>query len=169
MRILVTSASKHGATKEIAEAVGSELRTRGVEVTVARVEDVGSIAGYDAVVLWSAVYLGKWMKPAKEFAARESAALASVPVWLFSSGPIGDAASKPPEAADRRQGDEVAKATGDRDHRVFAGKLDRKDLGLMERAAVRAAKLPDGDFRPWEEIRAWAAGIAEALQPTVEA
>jgi hypothetical protein len=35
----------------------------------------------------------------------------------------------------------------------------------VERVAVRAAKSPDGDFRPWDEIRTWAAGIAEALQP----
>jgi len=27
------------------------------------------------------------------------------------------------------------------------------------------AKLPDGDFRPWDEIKTWAAGIADALQP----
>lgn len=163
MRILVTAASKHGSTSEIAEAIGAELGARGLEVTVAPVQEVGGIDGYDAVVLGSAVYLGKWVKPAKEFAVREAAALVSVPVWLFSSGPIG---SPPPEdPADRRQGDEIAKAIGARDHRLFAGKLDRKGLSLLERAAVRAAKLPDGDFRPWDEIRAWAAGIAVALRP----
>jgi menaquinone-dependent protoporphyrinogen oxidase len=64
---------------------------------VAPVQDVGAIDGYDAVVLGSAVYLGNWMKPAKEFAVREAAALAAVPVWLFSSGPIG---SPPEDPAD---------------------------------------------------------------------
>jgi menaquinone-dependent protoporphyrinogen oxidase len=86
-----------------------------------------------------------------------------VPVWLFSSGPIGN--PPPQDPADRRQGDELAKAIEARDHRLFAGKLDRKGLTLLERAAVRAARLPDGDFRHWEEIRTWAAGIAEALRP----
>lgn len=163
MRILVTAASKHGSTREIAEVVGADLAERGLEITVAPVRDVGSIEGYDAVVLGSAVYLGRWMKSAKEFATRQATALASVPVWLFSSGPIGP----PPadDSADRRQGDEIAKAIGARDHRLFAGKLDRKVLSLVERAPVRMAKLPDGDFRPWDEIRAWTAGIAEALRP----
>jgi menaquinone-dependent protoporphyrinogen oxidase len=164
MRILVTAASKHSATQGIAEAIGSELVVRGVEVAVMPVQDIGPMVGYDAVVLGSAVYMGKWMKPAKEFVARESARLAAIPVWLFSSGPIGKAASTP-DPADRRQGDEIAKAIGARDHRLFAGKLDRKELSLLERAPVRMAKLPDGDFRPWDEIRAWAADIAEALQP----
>jgi menaquinone-dependent protoporphyrinogen oxidase len=161
----VTAASKHGSTEEIAEAIGAELVTRGMEVTVAPVDDVGSIEGYDAVVLGSAVYMGRWMRSAKELAARESAALASVPVWLFSSGPIGSAATDP-DPADRRQGDELAETIGARDHRLFAGKLDRKALSLVERAPVRMARLPDGDFRPWDEIRAWVAGIADALQPT---
>jgi menaquinone-dependent protoporphyrinogen oxidase len=46
---------------------------------------------------------------------------------------------------------------------LFAGKLDRTGLNLLERAAVRAAKATDGDFRDWEEIRSWAAGIAKPL------
>jgi menaquinone-dependent protoporphyrinogen oxidase len=96
MKILVTVASRHGATKEIAEAIARELAERGLEVTVSPVQEVDSIQGYDAVVLGSAVYLGKWMKPAKAFAAREAAGLSSVPVWLFSSGPIGDVRTTPP-------------------------------------------------------------------------
>jgi menaquinone-dependent protoporphyrinogen oxidase len=117
----------------------------------------------DAVVLGSAIYLGKWLKPATQFVTGQAAALASVPVRLFSSGPIG---SPPPEdPADRRQGDELARAMGARDHRLFPGRLDRKGLSLVERAAVRAAKSPDGDFRPWDEIRTWAAGIAAAVRP----
>jgi menaquinone-dependent protoporphyrinogen oxidase len=163
MKILVTAASKHGSTDGIAKAIGAELATRGLEVMVAPVQDVGAIDPYDAVVLGSAIYLGNWMKPAKEFAARQADALASVPVWLFSSGPVGN--PPPEDPGDRRRGDEIAKTIGARDHRVFAGKLDRKDLNLIERAAVRAAKSPDGDFRNWDEIRGWAAGIAEALLP----
>jgi hypothetical protein len=27
-----------------------------------------------------------------------------------------------------------------------------------------AVRAPDGDFRPWEDIRAWAVGIAAALR-----
>jgi len=166
MKILVTTASKHGATEEIGRAVGAELSTRGLEVTVSRVEDEGSIDGYDAVVLGSAVYLGKWMKSAKAFARRESDALAGRPVWLFSSGPVSSAVSKPEDAGDRRDGDEIAEAVNARGHRLFAGKLDRSDLSVVERAAVRMAKAADGDHRPWDEIRAWADGIAEELAPT---
>ncbi len=163
MRVLVTAASRHGATKEIGEAIGSELAGRGMSVTVSPVEEVRTVAGCDAVVLGSAIYLGRFLKPARQFAEREAEALRAVPVWMFSSGPIGRG-DKPVGAADRKQGDEIAQSIGAREHRVFDGKLDRSKLGPLERAAVRAAKSPDGDFRDWDAIRAWAAGIAETLQ-----
>jgi menaquinone-dependent protoporphyrinogen oxidase len=166
MKILVAAASKHGSTQQIADAIGAELQGKGFDVTVAPVRDVDGVDGYDGVVLGSAIYLGQWLKPAKEFVAREAAGLASIPVWVFSSGPIGRA-GKPIDPADRRRGDEIADAIGAREHRVFDGKLDRKRLNLIERTAVRAAKSPDGDFRDWDEIRAWSDDIAQALEQQV--
>ena len=52
---------------------------------------------------------------------------------------------------------------GPADHRVFAGKLVRKQLSFPERAIVSALRVPEGDFRDWTEIRQWAAQIADAL------
>jgi menaquinone-dependent protoporphyrinogen oxidase len=166
MRVLVAVASKHGSTREIADKIGEVLRARGLETDVRSVEEVNSCNGYDAAVLGSAVYFGRWMKAAREFADHESAALASIPVWLFSSGPIGAASSKPEDRADRRDGDEIAKTVGAREHRVFAGKVDSHGLNPVERVAVRIAKAPYDDFRPWPEIEAWAGNIADALVST---
>ncbi len=162
MKILITVASKHGSTYEIAEAIGSELATRGLEVSVVPVQDVRTIDEYDAVVVGSAIHMGQWMKPAKEFVARETATLTSIPVWLFSSGPVTDR-SKPDDPADRRQGDQIAKTLAAREHRVFRGKLDKRELSVAERAIVRIAKAPSEDQRDWEAIRMWAAGIGTAV------
>ena len=62
-----------------------------------------------------------------------------------------------------RKGSTVVARIGAIDHRQFAGKLDRSQLGLLERAMVRAVHAPDGDFRDWEEVSLWAAQIAETL------
>ena len=51
---LVTAASRHGATYEIADAIGRTLAERGLDVRVVHAEDVGAVDGYDAVVLGSA-------------------------------------------------------------------------------------------------------------------
>ena len=96
MRVLVTAASKHGATEEIAERIGAVLAAHGVEVEVKKLQDVSGLAGYEAVVLGSGIYLGKWLKEARRFVEVHAAELAQRPTWLFASGsimgdpPVGD-------------------------------------------------------------------------------
>jgi menaquinone-dependent protoporphyrinogen oxidase len=161
MHVLVTAASKHGATAEIARAIGDELERRKIHVTVAPITGAGTIDGYDAVIAGSAVYAGQWLKPAKDFLERNAAALVARPVWLFSSGPIGDPPrpeEEPPDAP------AMVASTGAREHRTFAGKIDRDRLSLAERAIVMALRAPSGDFRDWDEIRDWSSAIAAELQ-----
>jgi menaquinone-dependent protoporphyrinogen oxidase len=160
MKVLVTAASRYGATGEIAEAIGEVLRERGLDATVGPPE-AATVDGHDAVVLGSAVYAGHWLKPARELVDRQRDALAARPVWLFSSGPVGDP-PKPEEDPVDVAG--LVAATGARDHRVFAGRLLRKQLGFADKAIAVALRVPDGDFRDWTAIREWAAGIADALR-----
>jgi menaquinone-dependent protoporphyrinogen oxidase len=161
MRVLVTAATRYGATAEIAQAIGEVLRDRGLDAAVVPPERVEGVDGYDGVVLGSAVYAGHWLKPARELVDRLGGELAKRPVWLFSSGPVGDP-PKPQE--DPVDVSEVLAATGAREHRVLAGKLVRKQLSFPERAIVSALRVPEGDFRDWTEIRQWAAGIADVMQ-----
>ena len=91
MKVLVTATTKHGATAEIAATIGEALRgEHGLDATVVPPEEVATVDGYDAVVLGSAVYAGHWLAPAKKLVDRAGRALAGRPVWLFSSGPVGD-------------------------------------------------------------------------------
>jgi menaquinone-dependent protoporphyrinogen IX oxidase len=55
-RVLVSAASRHGATAEIAQAIGQALSGQGLTVAVIPPGDVGSLDGYDAVIIGSAVY-----------------------------------------------------------------------------------------------------------------
>jgi menaquinone-dependent protoporphyrinogen oxidase len=160
MRVLVTAATKYGATAEIAQAIGEVLDEHGLEVRVFSPEQVEEVDGYDAAVVGGAVYAGRWLQPARELIERRAATLAGRPVWLFSSGPLGDP-PKPEE--DPVDVTELVAATGAREHRVFAGKLVRKQLSFPERAIVSALRVPEGDIRDWSEIRQWAAGIADAM------
>jgi flavodoxin len=54
MRVLVTAATRHGATQGIAEAIGRTLAGKGLTVQVLPIDEVSSIVEYDAVVLGSA-------------------------------------------------------------------------------------------------------------------
>jgi menaquinone-dependent protoporphyrinogen oxidase len=161
VKVLVTAASRHGATAEIAKQIAEILSLSTIEVDVRPPDQVETVAPYDAVVLGSGVYAGRWLEPARQLVEREREALAARPVWLFSSGPVGDPA-KP--AAEPVEVAAIARKTQAIDHRVFAGKLDRQQLGFGERAIVLAVHAAEGDFRPWEAVTDWALEIGRSLE-----
>jgi len=159
--ILVAYASKHGATEGIARHIAERLRSRGKQATAVSVDGLADIGQPEAVVLGSAVYAGSWMKEAVEFARAHRATLAQVPVWLFSSGPLGEQVVD--DEQQPKQLPELQEMLDPREHHVFFGALDPANLGFAERMIVKAVKAPGGDFRDWDEIAAWADGIADAL------
>ena len=86
--------------------------------------------------------------------------LAARPVWLFSSGPIGEPAKPADDPVDVTK---ILQASNARDHQIFTGKLVKMHLSFPDRAIVSAIRAQEGDFRNWAQIRAWATGIAGAL------
>ncbi len=170
--VLVAYASKHGATRGIAERVAERLAADGREVRVLPFSNVATPAAYSAFVLGGAVYLGRWRKEASDFVRQNSALLATRPAWLFCSGPLGTATqdeqgrdlrdtSRPPEFA------EFETTIRPGDLTVFFGALDPRQRDgaswLLRRLPVGRRLLPEGDFRDWEAIEAWAGTIAHAL------
>jgi menaquinone-dependent protoporphyrinogen oxidase len=163
-QVLVTAASKHGATQGIAEALARALREH-LAPSGGRVDEVPVVRDpspdrYDAVVLGSAVYAGSWRDEARHWASAHAASLRERDVWLFSSGPIGDPPFPPDEPHDVPP---LLQVTGARGHHVFPGRLDKQLLSFPERAMVTAMRAPLGDFRDWAAVAAWAAHIAAAL------
>jgi menaquinone-dependent protoporphyrinogen oxidase len=169
-RILVAAASKHGSTHEIAAALAGFLqesaagRASGVTARAVHLEQLPDPTGYDAVVLGSAVYVGRWLEPARHYVTEHSAELRRRPVWLFSSGPIGEPPFPPDEPHDAGP---MSRMVGARGHRVFPGRIDRARLSIGERAMVTAMRAPVGDFRDWDVVRAWAEEIAGQLSTVV--
>ena len=165
MRVLVTAATKHGATAEIAAEIAATLVGHGIETAVLRPEDVTGLASYDAVVLGSAVYMGRWLDQARTFATEHADELSARPTWLFSSGPLGQPPK--PDAATAVQVDDLIELTGACEHRLFSGRLDRDTLGIGERTIARAVRAPAGDWRDWDDVRGWADAIADTLASSV--
>ena len=179
MKVLVAYATKRGGTKGIAELIGERLRGQGLQADVRDVSAVRDAGSYDAYVVGSAVYMFHWTKEAKQFLSHNRKAFVGRPVWLFSSGPVGTdranakgqdlldvSVSGPKEIAELRE------ATNFRDHKIFFGILDGSKLtgvtGMMYRMASRSEEarksMPEGDFRDWKEIGAWADTIADGLR-----
>ena len=161
MTVLIAYASKHGSTQGIAERIAQKLRQLGKQAEARPLDEVSDPGSYEALVIGSAIYYGSWMKEATEWVHRNRAVAAKLPVWLFSVGPLGteikDAEQQPNELSEFQQ------AIKPREHRVFFGVLDHHRLSFAERMVVKAVRAPEGDFRDWEAIDAWAASIARNL------
>lgn len=165
-RVLVTYASKYGATGEIAEKVGQTLRQAGLQVDVLPVKNLSDLKPYQAVVLGTAVYMGGWRKEAVKFLKTNEKLLAERPVWLFSSGPLGKG-----DPLELTKGWRFPKSQGPvidrirpRDIALFHGMLDMKKLNFFEKWIIKNVKAPAGDFRDWDAISSWATAIASALK-----
>jgi menaquinone-dependent protoporphyrinogen oxidase len=124
MKVLVAYASRHGATAGIAERIAPGCRLTGCPPRPVRSSEVGEVERYDAFVIGSAAYLFHWLKDATRFVKRHRALLATRPVWLFSSGPLG---------TDRidEQGDDVLEATRPREFDELAALVHPRGLQVF--------------------------------------
>lgn len=165
MKILVAVASRHGSTYEIAEAISDEIREAGFEVDLKEINLKPHLPIYDVAVIGSAVYMGRWLSEANKFLEENQEELVNMPVWLFSSGPLGDDLDQFETEEEPYNIDELMAMTRAVGHKVFVGKLDRNQLGIGEKLVARMVKAPVGDFRDWQAVQNWAGEIVRALSP----
>lgn len=164
-QILVLYASKHGSTHEIADVIARELQDAGLKASVQDAGDVRHLEA-DAVVLGSAVYMGRWRREARHVLSRQADALKQMPFWIFSTGPVGDPEQSPDDAErwlEPAHVVELATELGVRGHVVFGGSLADPPQGPMQRAMAKNTPQEFRDLRNWDEIRAWARGVAAEL------
>jgi menaquinone-dependent protoporphyrinogen oxidase len=165
MKVLVTAASQQGATSGIAEAIARALGGRGLDATVAAPDEIADVAAYDAFVIGSAIYMGHWLEPATAFVRRFSTPLTQRPVWLFSSGPVGDPRRKLVQkmTADPVELPELLALSKAREHRILAGKLTAEGLRSRQRLSLLIFGGLEGDWRDWTAIERWGDEIATSL------
>ncbi|HXV92928.1 MAG TPA: flavodoxin domain-containing protein [Pseudonocardia sp.] len=162
MRVLVAYASKFGSTAEIADAIADEIRGCGLDVDVVEAGRVRDVTPYGAVVLGSALYAGRWRRPAVGMLRRHRRELAGRPLRLFHSGPLdAEGERQPPPKAVAR----MLPALGADEPVTFGGRLEKDTArGFIARKMVDNGH--GGDFRDWDAIRAWARDTAGSLAAT---
>ena len=158
-KVLVAYATRAGSTAGVAERVAGVLNQSGFSAEAVNAKQVGDVGSYDAVVVGSAVRAGKLMPEVLKFLDKNKAALESKPLAAF----IVCLAMK--------DGDEKGRATADTyldplrlrvrpaSEGLFAGAYDPEKLGFGVRQVMKMMKAPPGDFRKWDQVEAWAAGL----------
>lgn len=165
-RVLVAYATTHGSTRQIALRIGDALRQQGLTAEIAPVDQLDHLAGFDAVVLGSAVHRQSWLPEATEFVRTHQAALTRRPVWFFSVGMVAAMPRRfrgwmmregPMAVAVARQSIEPA------GERLFSGVVTPDQYPLSGRIVFRLMGGRYGDYRDWRAIEAWGRQIAAEL------
>ena len=153
-RVLVAHASKYGSVEEVARYVAAVLRDRGVVCTVVPAREAEHVVDYDLVVLGAGLYMGRLHREARRFLKRHRADLPDVPFAVFAMGPLS---SEPEEKEkvrlqlDRALGryPEVSPSVRE----IFGGVIDPEAMSFP------FSHMPEGDYRDWDDIRAFALAL----------
>ena len=159
--ILLAYATKHGSTREVAEAIAGTLGASGHEVDVRAAADVRELDAYDGVILGGSLYMGRWHRDAIAFLERHRHALATIPIAIYAIGPqtLADA--------------DVAGARGQLD-KALAKVPDVAPWavaifgGVVEPSKLRfpLSRMPASDARDWLAIAVWAEDVAALFTRT---
>ena len=165
-KILVAYASRARSTGEVAKTIGEVLRDGGATVDVRPAKGLTDLSPYQAAVVGSAIRIGKWLPEATKFVKAHQEALSQVPVAYFTvcltmkedteenrttvTAYLDPLREQVPLVQPIRVG-------------LFAGALDHSKLSFIARLISKAVGSPEGDFRNWEAIRAWAGELVPLL------
>lgn len=155
MTILLAYATKHGSTREVADAIADTLRRSGNECDVRPAATVTDLTGYDAVVLGGSLYMTRWHPDALRFLDGNRDALAVLPFAVYALGPL--TLSDKDVAGSQAQLDKaLAKFTdlSPAATAVFGGVVDPKKLRFP------FSRMPATDARDWDAITVWAESLA---------
>jgi menaquinone-dependent protoporphyrinogen oxidase len=166
--VLVGYATRYGSTQEVAEAVATTLRERGLAVDIGPMREVRTLDQYRAIVLGAPLYMFHWHKDALNFLARHRAALTARPVAIFALGPF-HADEKEFQGSREQLEKELAKFPWLTPVaiEIFGGKFDPEKLTFPHNLVPALKKMPASDIRDWTAIRAWASTLAATLQTAV--
>jgi len=165
-KILVTFATTHGSTQEVAEVIAATLRDQGVAVDLQSARSVKTLDGYSAVILGSALYIGHVHKDALKFLSRFVVPLSSgLPIAIFAGGPL-----KPDDDCQeirRLLDQDLAKLTWLTPVAIelIGGKFDPAKGVKFPWGLLPAIKnMTASDLRDWEEISKWTVNMTKLFQ-----
>jgi menaquinone-dependent protoporphyrinogen oxidase len=158
-KVLVTYASRAGSTMEVAQTVADQLTSRGLAVDLRPIKQVSGVAEYSAVVVGSAIRMGQCLPEVMKFVEKHSAALNQMPTALFALHLMNIGSTEDDRTARQAYLEPVRKLVKLQSEALFSGVGDMSKLSFLDGMIAKMVKSPEGDFRDWDTIRAWAQGL----------
>jgi len=166
-KILVAYASRAGSTSRVAEAIAGVLCADGMAVDVRLAKEVSDVSSYRAVVVGSAIYMGRWMPDAVKFVEKHKNVLSRMPVAYFLVCLTLKDDTEENRSLVRSYLDPVIEKTPQvqpLDIGLFAGRMDYSKLSFFYRFIAKTMDAPEGDYRDWNAITAWAGRVSSQLR-----
>lgn len=158
-KVLIAYASRTGSTQEVARVIAEELSGRGFAVDVRMASNVSSLEAYNAVLVGSAVRFGGWLPEAVKFVQQNQAALNCLPAAFFAVHLMNLGEDEASRRGRMAYLDPVRKLVMPEAEAFFSGVGDLSKVSFLEKMIAKMVKSPEGDFRDWSKIRAWAQQI----------
>jgi menaquinone-dependent protoporphyrinogen oxidase len=162
-KVLVTYATRCGSLIGVAEKISEVLCDGGATVEVYPIKEVQDVSAYSAVVIGSAIRMGRWLSEATKFVETHHNTLAGIPTAYFT---VCMTLNEDTEANRQKAAaylDPVRAILEPIDSGLFAGALKPETLSFVEKQIMNAMESPQGDFRNWDAIQSWAERLRPAL------
>ncbi len=164
--VLVAYASKAGSTREVAEFIGKVLNESGIAADVRPAKEVKNLDVYRAVILGSAVRMGKTLPAAMNFVRKFRSTLSQKPTAYF----VVCMTLKDDTPENRATVDAYLNPLREVHKPVSAGLFaGRFELARLEQpfrwmlSRDKSGAMTEGDWRDWDVIRAWVHDITPRL------
>jgi len=166
--VLVTYATKVGSTFDVAEQIAKTLQQNGLTVTLHKAEKSLDPAPFDAVIVGSAIRVGRWLPPVVQFVENNVSTLVKRPVAFFTV--CMTLHEDTPENREEVYGytEPVRRLLTPQAEGFFAGAMNYKLLSFPVRTIVKRIGVPEGDYRQWNDITGWAEDIVPILTGELE-
>lgn len=170
-KILVAYDTKYGSTATVAEKIGNTLCEEGLQVDIrlARKVKKTEIADYDGVIVGSAIIYEMWLPGATNLLRRSRSILAEKTVAYFLV--CGSLREETEERIERVNEyyvqpilDKFPEIEPVVEFGTFAGTVDYNKMYPIDSFLMRLIEFPDGDWRSFEKIGAWAKEVAAMME-----
>jgi menaquinone-dependent protoporphyrinogen oxidase len=165
-KILIIYAGNYDSTKEIAQFIAGIISEMGGNIEVRSVDEHPGIASYDAVIIGSAARMDKLLGKTLRFARRRADDIRQKTTAYFVT--CITMKNDTPENREKARGFlqplcQIKEPVG---IGLFGGKLEYNRIGFLWKTLARQDKtgtMAEGDFRNWEQIKAWAKEVGNKM------
>ena len=165
-KILIIYAGNYDSTKEIAEFIAGILSEMGGNVDLRSVDEHPRMASYDTVIIGSAARMDKMLGKTLRYVRRRAEAISKKTTAYFVT--CITMKNDTPENREKAMGflQPLCQIKEPLGLGLFGGKLEYGKIGFLWKTMARQDKtgtMEEGDFRNWEQIKAWAKEVGDKI------